>query len=159
MAAPLAMLRSASLPAERRPWAHAANFIAGGLSVLWIELQDRTGFKAGHAQLISDAVIFANWDAAKRLVGRGADVEWWQAAALGLLDRMRTRWDATPPPTREEITRALWHACRGAQRTTTEELLDQGGDPHWVGWDGLTPLAAAGKSGNVEFLNWLRSKL
>jgi uncharacterized membrane-anchored protein YitT (DUF2179 family) len=31
----------------------------GGLSVLWIELQDRTGFKAGHAQLISDAAIFA----------------------------------------------------------------------------------------------------
>ena len=31
---------------------------------------------------LSDAVIFANWDAAKRLVDRGADVEWWQAAAL-----------------------------------------------------------------------------
>ncbi len=30
----------------------------GGLSVLWIEVQDRTGFKAGHAQLISDAAIF-----------------------------------------------------------------------------------------------------
>lgn len=108
---------------------------------------------------LSDAVIFANWDAANRLVGRGAHVEWWQAAALGLLDTMRTRWDSTPPPTREEITRALWHACRGAQRTTAEELLNQGGDPHWVGWDGLTPVAAAEKSGNVEFLIWLRSRL
>lgn len=36
---------------------HGGSF--GGLSVLWIELQDRTGFKAGHAQLISDALIFA----------------------------------------------------------------------------------------------------
>lgn len=36
---------------------HGGSF--GGLSVLWIELQDRTGFPAGHAQLISDAVIFA----------------------------------------------------------------------------------------------------
>jgi uncharacterized membrane-anchored protein YitT (DUF2179 family) len=36
---------------------HGGSF--GGLSVLWIELQDRTGFKAGHAQLISDTVIFA----------------------------------------------------------------------------------------------------
>jgi uncharacterized membrane-anchored protein YitT (DUF2179 family) len=35
---------------------HGGSF--GGLSVLWIELQDRTGFKAGHAQLISDALIF-----------------------------------------------------------------------------------------------------
>lgn len=36
---------------------HGGSF--GGLSVLWIELQDRTGFKAGHAQLISDVLIFA----------------------------------------------------------------------------------------------------
>lgn len=36
---------------------HGGSF--GGLSVLWIELQDRTGFRAGHAQLISDALIFA----------------------------------------------------------------------------------------------------
>jgi uncharacterized membrane-anchored protein YitT (DUF2179 family) len=36
---------------------HGGSF--GGLSVLWIELQDRIGFKAGHAQLISDALIFA----------------------------------------------------------------------------------------------------
>jgi uncharacterized membrane-anchored protein YitT (DUF2179 family) len=35
---------------------HGGSF--GGLSVLWIEVQDRTGFKAGHAQLISDAAIF-----------------------------------------------------------------------------------------------------
>lgn len=36
---------------------HGGSF--GGLSVLWIEVQDRTGFPAGHAQLISDAAIFA----------------------------------------------------------------------------------------------------
>lgn len=35
---------------------HGGSF--GGLSVLWIELQDRTGFPAGHAQLLSDLVIF-----------------------------------------------------------------------------------------------------
>lgn len=108
---------------------------------------------------LSDAVIFANWDAARRLVDRGAHVEWWQAAALGLLDTMRTRWDAPPPPTRDEITRSLWHACRGAQRATTEYLLAHGGDVHWVGWDGLTPVAAAEKSGNAEFVIWLRSRL
>lgn len=108
---------------------------------------------------LSDAVIFANWDAARRLVERGAHVEWWQAAALGLLDTMRARWDAPPPPTRDEITRSLWHACRGAQRATAEYLLDQGGDPHWAGWDGLTPVAAAEKSGNAGFVAWLRSRL
>lgn len=35
---------------------HGGSF--GGLSVLWIELQDRTGFPAGHAQLLSDMAIF-----------------------------------------------------------------------------------------------------
>lgn len=35
---------------------HGGSF--GGLSVLWIEVQDRTGFRAGTAQLLSDAVIF-----------------------------------------------------------------------------------------------------
>jgi len=35
---------------------HGGSF--GGLSVLWIELQDRTGFPAGHAQLLSDVMIF-----------------------------------------------------------------------------------------------------
>lgn len=35
---------------------HGGSF--GGLSVLWIEVQDRTGFKAGHAQLASDVLIF-----------------------------------------------------------------------------------------------------
>lgn len=36
---------------------HGGSF--GGLSVLWIELQDRTGFRAGTAQLLSDVAIFA----------------------------------------------------------------------------------------------------
>lgn len=36
---------------------HGGSF--GGLSMFWIELQDRTGFRAGHAQLLSDIAIFA----------------------------------------------------------------------------------------------------
>jgi uncharacterized membrane-anchored protein YitT (DUF2179 family) len=35
---------------------HGGSF--GGLSILWIELQDRTGFRAGTSQLLSDGVIF-----------------------------------------------------------------------------------------------------
>ena len=108
---------------------------------------------------LSDAVVFANWEAARRLVERGARVEWWQAAALGLLDVMRGRWQEQPPPTRDEITRAFWHACRGAQRTTAEYLLDRGADPHWVGWDEKTPVRVAQESGNAEFMDWLRSHI
>jgi len=107
---------------------------------------------------LSDAVIFANWEAARRLVEHGAQVEWWQAAALGQLDVMQARWDQQPPPTRNEITRAFWHACRAAQRTTAEYLLDQGADPYWLGWDDKTPVRCAEESGDVDFLTWLRGR-
>lgn len=36
---------------------HGGSF--GGVSVLWLELQDRTGFPAGYAQLAFDAALFA----------------------------------------------------------------------------------------------------
>lgn len=108
---------------------------------------------------LSDAVIFANWEAARRLVERGSRVEWWQAAALGLLEGVRARWDEQTPPTRDEITRAFWHACRAAQRATAEYLLERGADPHWLGWDHKTPMRCAEESGHAEFLAWLRSRL
>lgn len=36
---------------------HGGSF--GGISILWLMLQDRTGFQAGYAQLIFDAALFA----------------------------------------------------------------------------------------------------
>lgn len=36
---------------------HGGSF--GGISILWLILQDKTGFQAGYAQLIFDAVLFA----------------------------------------------------------------------------------------------------
>jgi ankyrin repeat protein len=108
---------------------------------------------------LSDAVVFANWNAARRLVERGARPTWWQAAALGLLDIVRARWDEDPAPTRDEITRAFWHACRAAQRTTAAFLLERGADAHWIGWDHKTPLQAAEASSNAEFIAWLHSAI
>jgi ankyrin repeat protein len=91
-------------------------------------------------------------------VEHGARVEWWQAAALGMLDIMRSRWVEQPPPTRDEITRSFWHACRAGQRTTAEYLLDRGADPHWLGWDGKTAMHCAEECGNADFVSWLRSR-
>lgn len=36
---------------------HGGSF--GGISILWLMLQDRTGFPAGYAQLVFDALLFA----------------------------------------------------------------------------------------------------
>jgi hypothetical protein len=104
---------------------------------------------------MSDAVIFAQWRAARRLVERGATTTVWQAAALGLLDRVQELCVQTPPPAAEHITNAFWHACRGGQREAAEYLLNRGADLNWIGYDHRTPLDVAHESSVSELVDWL----
>jgi uncharacterized protein len=108
---------------------------------------------------LSDAVVFAQWRAARRLVERGAATTLWQAAALGLLDAVRGFVSMQPPPPREDITNALWNACRGGQLQVAEYLFEHGADLTWVGHDGKTPLDVARESGVSELIQWLESKI
>jgi len=116
------------------------------------------GAVIGGGTPLADAVAFGQWKAARRLVDRGARTTLWQAAALGLMDRVEkhfsddgasalTSWaprpsrpDAPPP---DEITHALWCACHGGQRQSAEYLLGRGADLNWSGYDGLRPIDAA----------------
>src|SRR5215469_17823570 len=107
---------------------------------------------------LSDAVAFGQWKAGRRLVERGAQTTLWQAAALGLMDRVDKYFTAVPPPTPDEITNAFWCACHGGQKSVAEFLLGRGADLNWVGHDGLTPLDAATRSGASELADWLRSR-
>ena len=93
---------------------------------------------------LTDATAFGQWRAARRLVERGARANLWQAAALGLSDRVEA---LAPEASPEEITNAFWCACHGGQREAAESLLERGADVDWVGHDGLTPLDAAQRSG------------
>jgi hypothetical protein len=102
---------------------------------------------------LSDAVAFGQWNAARRLVERGARASLWEAAALGMIDRVREFSE----PTQDELNNAFWCACHGGQRETAEYLLDKGADLNWVGYDGLTPIGAAQRSGAAELLGWLES--
>jgi uncharacterized protein len=106
---------------------------------------------------MSDAVVFAQWNAARRLLARGATTTIWQAAALGLVERVQELLAAAPLPTPENITNALWHACRGGQRGTVELLLANGGDPHWIGHERKTPLQVAHESGNDALYAWMQT--
>jgi ankyrin repeat protein len=106
---------------------------------------------------MSDAVVFGQWRAARRLVERGAATTIWQAAALGLLDRVRDACSAEPPPQPEEITNSFWHACRAGQRPTAEYLLGRDADLNWIGHDGKTPCDAAQESGSGDLVRWLRA--
>ena len=107
---------------------------------------------------MSDAVAFGQWQAARRLVERGARTTLWQAAALGLMDRVDEYFKTVPPPTPDEITNAFWCACHGAQRAAAEYLLDRGADLNWVGYDKLSPLDAANRSSAAALMEWLRDR-
>ena len=106
---------------------------------------------------MSDAVVFAQWRAARRLLERGATTTIWQAAALGLLDRVRAA-ATSDTLTPHDITNAFWHACRGGQQSTAEYLLGRGADPNWIGHDRKTPLDVAHESGNGNLVQWLESR-
>jgi ankyrin repeat protein len=107
---------------------------------------------------LADAVAFAQWKAARRLVERGAKTAFGDAAALGLLDQIE-RGFANGPPAREEINDAFWLASHGGQRRTAEYLLDRGAELNWLpGWEKLTPLDAARRNGFDELAEWLHRK-
>ena len=107
---------------------------------------------------MSDAVVFAQWRAARGLLERGATTTIWQAAALGLLDRVRDLCSIESPPGREQITNAFWNACRGGQQATAEYLLDRGADLNWVGHDGKTPRDVAQESGHDNLIQWMQAR-
>jgi len=103
---------------------------------------------------IADAVAFGQWAAARRLLERGARTNLWQAAALGLVDRVREEL-ARNPPAQGDLDNALWCAAHGGQRKTSELLLGRGADPAWVGHDKLTAAEAAHRSGAHGLAEWL----
>ncbi|MBW7475563.1 ankyrin repeat domain-containing protein [Paenibacillus oenotherae] len=119
---------------------------------------------------LDDAVAFAQWCAARRLVERGAMVALWHAAALGQLDAIkacfagnmlseRYPWGANSSSPPNKVTVAFWCACHGGQRQTAEYLLQQGAELNWISvWDGLTPLDAAKRSSAAELMQWLASQ-
>ncbi len=107
---------------------------------------------------MSDAVVFAQWRAARRLLERGATTTIWQAAALGLADRVRECWSVEPAPTAEAITNAFWHACRGGQESSAEYLLERGADMNWLGHGGKTPCDVAQDANVADMVRWLRER-
>ena len=80
---------------------------------------------------LADAVAFGQWKAARRLVARGAQSTLWQAAALGLMDRVEDYF-AGERPEAADVTGAFWCACHGGQRRAAQFLLERGADLNWI---------------------------
>jgi ankyrin repeat protein len=107
---------------------------------------------------LADATAFGQWNAARRLVERGARTGLWEAAALSLVDRVAAMITGDPPPPTQKITEAFSGACHAGWRITAEYLLDRGAELNWVGWDGLSPLNAAERHGDADLAAWLRGR-
>lgn len=105
---------------------------------------------------MSDAVIFGQWRAARRLLERGAATNLSQAAALGVVDRVQQLCDATSPSA-ADLTNALWHASHGGQLATAQALAARGADVNWIGHDHKTPLDLAHAGQAEELIAWLRA--
>jgi ankyrin repeat protein len=116
------------------------------------------GAVIGGRTAVSNAVAFRQWNAARRLVERGARTTFSEAAALGLYDRVQAYLTAVPPPDTDAVTAAFWDACHGDQQYIAERLLEHGADLNWIGWDQLTPLDEAIRGDANRLARWLRGK-
>lgn len=117
---------------------------------------DAPGGVIGGGTPLADARAFAQWEAAHRLVQRGARTTLQDVATLGLMDRLEGYFGSEPPGP-DEINPAFWGACHGGQRRSAEYLLERGADINWIpGWERVTPLDAARRSKAGELAEWLR---
>jgi uncharacterized protein len=106
---------------------------------------------------MADAVVFAQWRAARRLLERGARTTLWQAAALGQLAAVQRSVGDQPTVAHDDLTNALWHSCRGGQFAVAQYLVQQGANAAWVGHDCKTPQDVARESGVAELIAWLNT--
>jgi uncharacterized protein len=116
---------------------------------------DAPGGVIGGGTPLADATAFGQWDAANRLVQRGARTTLWDAATLGLMDRLEGYFAGDMPPA-VEIHKGFWGACHGGQRRSAEYLLARGAETNWIPpWEYKTPLDAARRSEAGELVEWL----
>lgn len=111
---------------------------------------------------LANAVGYGCWHVARRLVERGAIVRTlWQAAALGLQDRVIELMTTHPAPEPEAVTEAFWQACHGGQRRVAAYLLAHGADRN--GRPGYTDKTAAEIAAGPDtrrelFVAWLHGQ-
>ncbi|HEU4907685.1 MAG TPA: ankyrin repeat domain-containing protein [Propionibacteriaceae bacterium] len=116
------------------------------------------GAVLGGGTALADASGFGNWEAARRLVERGAQTQLSDAAALGLVDRVEVIFASETAPDPDVITQSFWAACHGGQRVTAEYLLERGANINWLGWDDKTPLDLVDEERQPELAAWLRAR-
>ena len=141
-------------------WAASSNDVAALDALLDAGADiEADGGVIGGGTPLADARAFGQWQAAHRLVERGARTTLADAATLGLMDRVRSSFTGGAVPSADEVSRAFWGACHGGQQRAAEYLLDRGADLNWIPpWERLTPHDAAERRGAGELVEWLRRR-
>jgi uncharacterized protein len=148
-------------------WAASSNDVAvlDALLDAGANIEADGGVIAGGSPL-ADARGFGQWDAARRLLERGARTTLNDAATLGLLDRVEAYFTAGETPQSEAVTRAFWGACHGGQKQVAEYLHARGADVNWIGHGSMTPLDVArredaerlvGRAAAEDLVSWLEA--
>jgi ankyrin repeat protein len=120
---------------------------------------DAPGAVIGGGTPLDDATAFAQWGCATRLVERGARTTLWNAATLGLLDRVEAYFTGATRPAPDDVDDAFWGACHGGRQQVAMFLLDRGADLDRIpAWEPLTPLDAAIRGNAAEVVDWLRER-
>lgn len=128
---------------------------------------DADGGVIGGGSPLADARGFGQWDAARRLVARGARTRLMDVATLGLMDRVEAYFRSAETPAPDAITHAFWGACHGGQRRVAEYLLARGADINWIGHGGMAPLDVAsredaerlaGRTAAEDLVRWLQAQ-
>ena len=109
---------------------------------------------------LADATAFGQWNAAYRLVERGAQTTLFTAASLDLLDRVTPYFDPpAPTPSEGDVNAAFWAACHGGRQRTAEYLVARGAGINWLPpWEPCSPLDAAERAEAADLVTWLRAR-
>jgi uncharacterized protein len=134
----------------------AAALIDGGADI------EALGGSIAGAGPLANAVGYGCWHVARLLVARGARVDaLWQAAALGMHERVLEHLAADSPPTQQELDAAFWQACHGGQLRIAQLLLARGANIDATpDYSNQTPLEVAGSTDTRrgQLVNWLRAR-
>jgi hypothetical protein len=105
---------------------------------------------------LSSAVGYGQWQAALRLVERGAQTRLWHEAALGMMPAMMRRFETEAAPEAETLSGSFWNACHRGQLAAAQYLLARGANLNWAApWSGQTPLDIAERAGRSDVTAWL----
>jgi ankyrin repeat protein len=117
---------------------------------------ERVGSSIDGGPPLSCAVGYGQWEGALRLVARGARTQLWHEAALGMMEAVARRVEATPSLPGSDLCGPFWNACHGGQLGAAQYLLAHGADLNWPApWSGHTPLDVAEQAGRGDVVAWL----